>query len=188
MVRRGSTVRVRQRALLAASKARLLLGSRRACKGECRDACGRAAAGYGESVGRTLVRVYLGAIALVILLVAWNIGSPVASIETLVALLIIFGPWAGGALFGSLWGQTWFGRASAVALGIVCTSAALAAFLFLTRSNQEAACGEDECLHYFGHWIERTLAVEWPIYAVAAWTFSVVVFTRRTQARQPANL
>jgi hypothetical protein len=61
------------------------------------------------------------------------------------------------------------------------------ALLFLEGSSQEAACGEDECLHYFGHWIEWTLAVEWPIYPIVAWTFSVVVFARRTRPRQPAN-
>jgi hypothetical protein len=135
-------------------------------------------------VGRTLFKVYVGVIALVILFVAINIGSPLASMDTLVALLIIFGPWAAGALSGSLWGQTWFGLATAVALGVVCTFAALAGFLFLGGSNQEAACGEDQCLHYFGHWIEWTLAIEWPIYATIAWAFSVVVFALRTRTRE----
>jgi hypothetical protein len=152
-----------------------------------RKACGRAAAAYGEKVGRILFRVYVGVIALVILFVAINIGSPLTSLDTLVALLIIFGPWTAGALSGSFWGQTWVGLATAVALGVVSTSAALVAFLFLEGSSQEAACGEDECLHYFGHWIEWTLAIAWPIYAMVAWTFSVVVFGRRTRAGQAAS-
>jgi hypothetical protein len=107
--------------------------------------------------------------------------------DTLIALLITFGPWAAGAFTGSLWGQTWAGLAAAVALAVVSTSVTLTAFLFLEGSSQEAACGEDECLHYFGHWIEWTLAVEWPIYAIVAWTFSVIVFARRTRTRQPIS-
>lgn len=147
----------------------------------------KAAAGYVESVGRILFRVYVGVIALVILFVVINIGSPLASMDTLVALLIIFGPWAAGALSGFLWGQTWFGLATAVALGAVWTLAALAGFLFLGGSNQEAACGEDACLRYFGRWIEWTLAIAWPVYAIVAWTFSVVVFARRTRMKLPAS-
>jgi hypothetical protein len=131
--------------------------------------------------------VYVGAIAVVILFVAMNIGLPLDPVDTLIALLIIFGPWAAGGLTGSVWGQTWFGLAAEIALAVVGTSAALIAFLFLEGSSQEAACGEDECLHYFGHWIEWTLAIEWPIYAVVAWTFSVVVFARRTRIRQAAS-
>lgn len=145
------------------------------------------AAGYGEGVGRILFRVYVGTIALVIFFVAIEIGSPLASTETLIALLITFGPWAAGALTGFFWGQTWIGLAGAVALGVACTSAALLAFLFLGGSSQEAACGEDTCLQYFGHWIEWTLAIEWPIYAIVAWTFSVVVFARRIRRMQPAG-
>jgi len=152
-----------------------------------RRACRTAAAGYRENVNRTLAKIYLGAIALAIVFVAFNIGSPVASTDTLVGLLIVFGPWAGGALAGTIAGLTWFRLASAVALGVLCIAAALAAFLFLQGSNQEAACGEDECLQYFGHWIEWTLAVVWPIYAVAAWSFSVVVFARRTRTTHPVR-
>jgi hypothetical protein len=139
-------------------------------------------------VDRVLFRVYVGAIGLVVLLVAVNIGSPLDPMDTLIALLIIFGPWAAGGLTGALWGQTWFGLATSVTLGVVGTCAALVAFLFLEGSSQQAACGEDECLHYFGHWIERTLAIEWPIYAIVARVFSVVVFARRTRTRQPASV
>lgn len=63
--------------------------------------------------------------------------------------------------------------------------APLRPFLFLAGSNLEAACGEDECLHSFGHWIEWSLAVEWPIYAVAAWAFSAVVFSQRNGLPTP---
>ena len=145
------------------------------------------AARYREIVGSVLLRVYLGAIALVTLFVATNIGLPLDPIDTLIGLLIIFGPWAAGGLTGFLWGHTWFGLAAAVTLGVLATSAALMAFLFLAGSSQEAACGEDECLHYLGHWIEWTLATEWPIYAVVAWTFSVVVFAQRSRTVQPVS-
>jgi hypothetical protein len=70
-------------------------------------------------------------------------------------------------------------------VGVVTIGAALLAFLFLAGSSQEAACGEDECLHYLGHWIEWTVAIEWPIYALIAWTFSAIVFASRTRGRQP---
>jgi hypothetical protein len=99
----------------------------------------RSAAGNGKRVGRVLLRGFVGALGLVVLFVALNIGLPLDPLDTLIALLIIFGPWAAGALTGSLWGQTWFGFAAAVVLGVVSTCATLAAFLFLAGSNQENA-------------------------------------------------
>jgi hypothetical protein len=114
-----------------------------------------------------------------------NIGLPLNPMDTVIALLIIFGPWVAGSLLGRLWGRTWLGLAAAVMLGVASTGAALMAFLFLGGSTQDAACGESECLRYFGHWIERTLAIEWPIYAIAAWAFSAIVFARRTRTSEP---
>jgi len=140
---------------------------------------------YRKSVGQTLTRVYAGAIAFVCVFVAMNIALPLSLRDTLVALLILFGPWSAGSLLGRSWGGTWFGLTATLMVGVVTIGAALLAFLFLAGSSQEAACGEDECLHYLGHWIEWTVAIEWPIYALIAWTFSAIVFASRTRGRQP---
>lgn len=60
-----------------------------------------------------------------------------------------------------------------MALGLVLTAAGLAAFLLTTPATAEEACGEDECIQYFGRWLEASLAKEWPIYTAVSWTLSV---------------
>jgi hypothetical protein len=123
-------------------------------------------------VRRTLSWLYLlviGVVGVLFIVEAW--GTP-PNLDTVIAILIVFGPWKAGGVLGWLWGRTRLGVIGAIALGVVLTVAGLAAFLFLEGTSQNSACGEDECFHAFGHWIEASLAVQWPIYAVIAWAFS----------------
>jgi hypothetical protein len=133
-------------------------------------------------VSTVALNVYVGAIALLAVLFVLELpGADVEALDLLIALPLVFGPWLLGALLGWLWGRTWPRIAGAVALGLVVTAASAAAFLFLLGSSAEAACGEDECLHYLGHWIEASLAVRWPIYAAAAWSLSALLFSERVR-------
>jgi hypothetical protein len=133
-------------------------------------------------VPRLALNVYVGAIALLAVLFVLELpGADVGALDLLIALSLVFGPWLLGALLGWRWGRTWPRIAAMVALGVVVTPASTAAFLFLLGSSPDAACGEDECLHYLGHWIEASLAVRWPIYAAAAWSLSALLFSERVR-------
>ncbi len=99
---------------------------------------------------------------------------------------MLIGPWAVGGLVGWRWGGTWLGTGAAVALGLVLTAAGLAAFLWTAPPSAEEACGEDECVRYFGRWLEATLAREWPVYTAVTWSASAVFFSwvRRENGRR----
>jgi hypothetical protein len=97
----------------------------------------------------------------------------VASLDLLIGMMMLFGPWLLGGFFGRRWGRSWIGETGTVALGVMLTVAGLAAFLLTAAPSAEEACGEDECLRYFGRWIESSLGREWPLYTVVAWTASV---------------
>lgn len=90
---------------------------------------------------------------------------------------MLIGPWAVGGFVGWRLGGTWFGGVAAVALGLVLTAAGLAAFLLTAPPSASEACGEDECVRYFGRWLEATLARVWPIYTVVTWSASAVFFS-----------
>jgi hypothetical protein len=99
---------------------------------------------------------------------------------------MIIGPWAVGGLIGWRWGAKSLGVLAAVALGLVLTAVGLAAFLLTSPPSAEEACGEDECVRYFGRWLEATLAREWPVYSAATWSASAVFFSwvRRANGRR----
>jgi hypothetical protein len=90
---------------------------------------------------------------------------------------MLVGPWAVGGLFGWRFSGTWLKTIAVIALGLVLTAAGLAAFLLTAAPSAEEACGEDECVRYFGRWLEATLAREWPVYTAAAWSTSAVFFS-----------
>jgi hypothetical protein len=99
---------------------------------------------------------------------------------------MLIGPWAVGGFVGWRWGQTWLGSVAAVALGLVLTAAGLMAFLLTAPPSAEEACGEDECVRYFGRWLEATLAREWPAYTALTWSASSAFFSwvRRANGRR----
>jgi hypothetical protein len=73
-----------------------------------------------------------------------------------------------------------------VALGLVLTAAGLAAFLLTAPPSAEEACGEDECVRYFGRWLEATLALVWPVHTAVTWSATAVFFSwvRRANGRR----
>lgn len=95
---------------------------------------------------------------------------------------MLIGPWAVGGFVGWRWGRRWLGAVAAVALGLVLTAAGLAAFLLTAPPSAEEACGEDECVRYFGRWLEATLARVWPVYTAVTWSASAVFFSRVRRA------
>jgi len=137
-------------------------------------------------VSRVLLRVFLFAVGFVVLFVVVNVqpgfGTPL-DLGKLIGMLIVFGPWLVGGYLGWLWGRTWLRVAGVVTMGLFLTGASLAAILFFLGSSGDTACGEDECLHYLGHWIESSFATKWPIYAVVAWALSAVVFSQHRLVR-----
>jgi hypothetical protein len=90
---------------------------------------------------------------------------------------MLIGPWAVGGFVGWRWGRTWLGAVAAVALGLLLTAAGLAAFLLTAPPSAEEACGEDECVRYFGRWLEATLALVWPAYTALTWSASAIFFS-----------
>jgi hypothetical protein len=99
---------------------------------------------------------------------------------------MLIGPWAVGGFVGWRWGRTWLGAVAAVALGLVLTAAGLAAFLLTAPPSAEEACGEDECVRYFGRWLEATLALVWPVHTAVTWSATAVFFSwvRRANGRR----
>jgi MFS family permease len=99
---------------------------------------------------------------------------------------MLIGPWMVGGFVGWRWGKAWPGAVAAVALGFVLTAAGLAAFLLTAPPSAEEACGEDECVNYFGRWLEASLAREWPVYTAVTWSASAVFFSwvRRSNGRR----
>lgn len=98
-----------------------------------------------------------------------------------VGLLMLVGPWVLGGLLGRRWGSTWQGIFAAIAVGLALAAAALAAFLLTSPDSSLEACGEDECVRYFGRWLEATLAHQWPVYAVVSWTAAVLAAAIRVR-------
>jgi MFS family permease len=90
---------------------------------------------------------------------------------------MLIGPWAVGGFVGWRWGRTWLGAVAAVALGLLLTAAGLAAVLLTAPPSAEEACGEDECVRYFGRWLEATLALVWPAYTALTWSASAIFFS-----------
>jgi hypothetical protein len=101
-------------------------------------------------------------------------------------MAMLVGPWAVGGLLGWRFSGTWRQTVAVIALGLLLTAAGLAAFLLTAPPSAEEACGEDECVRYFGRWLEATLAREWPVYTVAAWSASAMFFAwiRRANGRR----
>jgi hypothetical protein len=99
---------------------------------------------------------------------------------------MLIGPWAVGGFVGWRLGGTWLGAVAAVALGFVLTAAGFAAFLLTAPPSAEEACGEDECVRYFGRWLEATLARVWPVYTVVTWSAPAIFFSwvRRANGRR----
>ena len=108
------------------------------------------------------------------------------ALDALIALAMLVGPWIVGGLLGWRMGETWPKTVAVVALGFVLIIAGLAAFLLTAPPSAEEACGEDECVRYFGRWLEATLARAWPVYTVAAWSTAAVFFSwvRRSNGRR----
>jgi hypothetical protein len=100
--------------------------------------------------------------------------------------LMILGPWVVGGFAGWRWGRTFVGAVAVVALGFALTAAGWAAFLLTAPPSAEEACGEDECVRYFGRWLEASLAREWPVYTAVSWSASAVFFSwvRRSNGRR----
>jgi len=108
-------------------------------------------------------------------------------IDYLIAGLIIVGPWLIGGFLGWRWGCTWPRACAAIGLGLAATSVGLAAFLVTSSSSAEVACGEDTCLRYLGHWLEATLARDWPIYSALAWVSFYLVLALLHPAERPTG-
>ena len=113
-------------------------------------------------------------------------GEALYALGLLIGTLMLIGPWALGGFLGWRWGGTRLGAVAAVALGLVLTAAGLAAFLLTAPPSAEEACGEDECVRYFGRWLEATLARVWPVYTAITWSASAVYFSwvRRADGRR----
>lgn len=104
--------------------------------------------------------------------------------DTLVGVAMVLAPWLLGGLLGWRWGRSWSGTVAAVAVGAGLTLAGLAAFLLTSPASPLEACGEDECVRYFGRWLEASLAREWPLYTALVWAFCAITFSLIRRSHQ----
>lgn len=103
--------------------------------------------------------------------------------------LMIVGPWLCGGFFGWIWGTTARRVTAAIALGAALTLGGFAALLLTSPPSAEQACGEDECVRVFHHWLEITLVRDWPVYTLIAWALGVAVASAlRRGNRRGSNL
>lgn len=99
-------------------------------------------------------------------------------------LLILVGPFLAGAISGALLGPRSIGFGGALGLGVLVTGAGLLALVFSTENDQWAACGEDACSKFMGHWATTDLFTVFVPYTLVTWAFGTFAGWR---LRQPTS-
>jgi hypothetical protein len=95
-----------------------------------------------------------------------------SKLDTIIGLLMIFGPWAVGWFLGSRFGRTTWGLLGVIAAGLVVTGLGLLGFFLTADPWPSSDCRE--CSVYLGRELDRTLVVDWPIYTAASWGFAAL--------------
>lgn len=99
-------------------------------------------------------------------------------------LLVLVGPGLAGGVTAALLGPKPIAFVSALGLGILLTGAGLIAMVFSVENDQWAACGEDACSKFMGHWATTDLFRVFLPFTLVTWTFGAFAGWR---LRQPTS-
>jgi hypothetical protein len=80
-------------------------------------------------------------------------------------LLISVGPFLAGAISGARLGPR------SIGFGVLVTGAGLLALVFSTENDQWAACGEDACSKFVGHWATTDHFTVFIPFTLVTWAF-----------------
>jgi hypothetical protein len=106
--------------------------------------------------------------------------------DALFLALIYFGPFAAGFATGFAFSPRLAGLATSLSCGVLLTAGALLAWVFSTENDQWAACGEDACTTFLGHWAQPGLFRFWLPFTLVTWTAGAFAGWRVRQPSTPA--